>query len=85
MLKIKDNVDLKELEKYGWFDNHARWLEDSWLKNEYYPEYTSGKFTILKNKHIRSRAGDPYEGLDALFDIIQAGLVEKIENETKKI
>lgn len=53
------------------------------LKNSYYPQYTTGKFTIQKNRHIRSRAGNQYNGLDELFDIIQAGLVEKVEEAQK--
>lgn len=65
MLKICDEVDLKELEKFGW--------------HNYSPEYRKGKFTIQKNRHIRSRAGNQWNGLDDLFDIIQAGLVEKVE------
>lgn len=64
MLKIKDNVDLKELEKFGWY--------------EFRTQYCKGKFTIQKNRHIRSRAGNQWNGLDDLFDIIQAGLVEKV-------
>lgn len=64
MLKIKDDVDLKELEKFGW--------------NEYETQYSKGKFTIQKNRHIRSRAGNQWNGLDDLFDIIQSGLVEKV-------
>ena len=67
MLKIIDSYDLKELEKLGW----KYWYYNCcWSK---------GKFSVLKNRHIRSKAGDPYNGLDDLFDLIQAGLVEKVK------
>lgn len=82
MLKIKDNVDLKELEKFGWEDYHSWMLEQEYVErwgNQYYPEYRKGKFTIQRNRNIRSRAGNQWNGLDDLFDIIQAGFVEKVE------
>ena len=66
MLKIKDNIDLKELEKFGW--NYWEW-SGCWKK---------GKFSVLKNRHLRSRAGNEYNGLDDLYDLIKAGLVEKV-------
>ena len=81
MLKIKDSVDLKELEKFGWRDAKAWQLKYECYKGKYYPEYTNGKFTVQKNRHIRSRAGNQWNGLDDLFDIIQAGLVEKVESK----
>ena len=81
MLKIKDNINLKELEKFGWYDKNDWRIDpkhiDTW-GHTYYPEYSNGKFTIQKNRHIRSRAGNQYNGLDDLFDIIQAGFVEKV-------
>ena len=70
MLKIKDDVDLKELEKFGFELN----------KNaQYQKRYT----LIYKNRKISGRSGDKghsklyiaYE----LFDLIQAGLVEKVK------
>lgn len=84
MLKIKDNVDLKELEKFGFTD-----------KDEEFVEYTyeeKGSFTIgirisKYNREInyttRSWDGLWEEQADTLnvklFDLIQAGLVEKVE------
>lgn len=81
MLKIKDSVDLKELEKFGWYDKREWRKESDVFKHTYYPEYTKGKFTVQKNRHIRSCAGNQWHGLDDLFDIIQAGLVEKVEGK----
>lgn len=72
MLKIKDNVDLKELEKFGF--------------KKY--EYTH-LLVLRKDNHdfacvdIRNKV---YEILDLcnltynlIYDLIQAGLVEKVE------
>lgn len=68
MLKIKDNVELKELEKFGFKLNE---------KGQYEKRFT----LIYKNRKISGRSGDKgfskiyiaYE----LYDLIQAGLVEK--------
>ena len=70
MLKIKDNVDLKELEKFGFKLNS---------KGQYEKRYT----LIYKNRKISGRSGDKghsklyiaYE----LFDLIKADLVEVVE------
>ena len=72
MLKIKDNVDLKELEKFGFEKN---------IKGQYIKPNT----LIYKNRVISGRSRNSgwsklyiaYE----LFDIIQAGLVEKVKEE----
>lgn len=72
MLKIKDNVDLEELEKFGFEKN---------IKGQYVKPNT----LIYKNRVISGRSRNSgwsklyiaYE----LFDIIQAGLVEKVKEE----
>ena len=82
MLRIKDNVDLKELEKF-YFKPNGR------IYSKYRDSYTFdfAKITIfvhnreivLKNKNgivVKRVAGWHKEQLDAL---IQAGLVEKVE------
>ena len=85
MLKIKDNVDLKELEKFGF-------KAKSFDKNNFYgavfERFTESddllyKVVITANHHyIQIRDG--YFGNIAgslqtlLFDLIQAGLVEKV-------
>ena len=67
MLKIKDNVDLKELEKYG-------------FKFIYGNSYYNKKVRINSNtRKIRIVPdGSPYE-IDAIYDLIKDGLVEKVE------
>lgn len=68
MLKIRDDVDLKELEKYGFELNE---------KGQYQKRFT----LIYKNRKISGRSGDKgfsklhiaYE----LYDLIKADLVVK--------
>lgn len=85
MLKIKDNVDLKELEKYGFELN--QW-------NEYRKEICGGRRgqcfeVILFNGGDRilygyacGADGDGEEACidDTLYDLIKADLVEKIDD-----
>ena len=64
MLKIKDNVDLKELEKFGFEE----------FSVIYYHEFVS----VDKNgRFIQSN------NLDLVYDLIQAGLVEKVGEESE--
>lgn len=82
MLKIKDNVDLKELEKFGFKENK----ENDWLE-----VWTDDNFrlcVLLYNRHITIDCigdDDIYwtNKLDLLFDLIQAGLVEKVGGESE--
>lgn len=71
MLKIKDNIDLKELEKFGFTKIRSNYLYDANCIHNYIEiiEY-SRKINIvdLSNKKIE----------DKIFDLIQAGLVEKV-------
>lgn len=77
MLKIKDDVDLKELEKFGF----------KYVKNSNYPMLSSQKYyydyartmAVYENTKviILKHTGD--ETTDTLYDLIQAGLVEKVE------
>ena len=88
MLKIKDNVDLKELEKFGFkeiisgFDNeHLGWKietiddEKDDISSELYvyPEDSCLRRKLLADCYFESIL------IDTLFDLIQAGLVEKVE------
>ena len=77
MLKIKDNVDLKELEKFG--------LEKKQGFYEYEKEQEKGFIFIGSHTNIvfcmTSNSG--MSG-DILYDLIQTGLVEKIEGTKPK-
>lgn len=94
MLKIKDNVDLKELEKFG-FKHHksdddavitSKWGRiyivgdrcDGYNNSGYYDFHPY--LTILENRYIRTYNHWDFEKEinDTLFDLIKAGLVEKV-------
>ena len=86
MLRIKDNVDLKELEKFGLKkDNWGDYCKDLEIKSQF--EFKVTIFTIMidNTKHI-GRIGYVTNGkycldneLDILYDLIQADLVEKVD------
>ena len=95
MLRIKDDVDLKELEKFG-FKNSK---EDTWYLVEANDDYDRFETCIVinpkgmfeKNEIIFEISDldnseeksdiDIGARIDTLYDLIQAGLVEKIEEE----
>lgn len=71
MLKIKDLVDLKELERFGFEDlNRDCWfLEDSFVDYiEIHKDTRELKICSINDKKINN----------TIFDLIQAGLVEKV-------
>jgi len=81
MLKIKDNVDLKELKKYGF---------EYKVEDEYYElnvcKATDGfnGFVIYKGtRHIYNYSACENDTLDTLYDLIQAGLVEKVGEDNE--
>lgn len=76
MLKIKDNIDLKELEKYGF-----KLIKD-YISDKYYA-YLSGSLRInLSNKKlIKNDAHFNEYDLDVVYDLIQDGLVEKVSDK----
>lgn len=95
MLKIKDNVDLKELEKYGFEYSESKNM-NLWSKTiNYYPlgdNTPCCRYYLdinAENRHIyNSIFGLTYQGktdhhniefLDDLYDLIQDGLVEKVK------
>ena len=73
MLKIKDSVDLKELEKFGFeYDKRALWyIKDLEFITYWITERTKSiEISVFNDNDIV---------LDGtLYDLIQAGLVEKI-------
>ncbi len=74
MLKIKDNVDLKELEKFG-FQSIKSGFE--WVKGSDY----NIMYSIDTSRIIN--IGTPLPMLeqldDTIYDLIKADLVEKVE------
>lgn len=83
MLKIKDNIDLKDLEKYGF-----RYCELE-TNNYCWVFYFDDEFNLTiyennKSLEIGKDAKANYssvDNLDILYDLIQAGLVEKVKDE----
>ncbi len=86
MLKIKDNVDLKELEKFGF-----KFEKEHGLFSDRYIIYFDCDQTIQISKSNRKIYTEDISGsysfgaivdeaLTILYDLIQAGLVEKIDN-----
>lgn len=79
MLKIKDNVDLKELEKFG-----ISFLDDK--ESSYYGccEYFNNDISLFINNakviSLNQQTGRTIFDIEVLYDLIQAGLVEKEEN-----
>ena len=80
MLKIKDNVDLKELKKFGFRKNS--------VNNKTYIKQNGEKFfeshiviSTDRSRMLYITVDNGYSWLpidNALFDIIQAGLIEKV-------
>ena len=88
MLKIKDSVDLKELEKYGFKYNEYGDLCKELKIKEQFDEVTVLSICVdLTDKKYLRRIGLITNGvycfdyeLDILYDLIKAGLVEKVDD-----
>lgn len=87
MLKIKDNVDLKELEKFGF---EPRYNEDGYIYKYAIMQRSGGFCSSLIDVfsfNAETYEIDCYNGVffgvvEVLFDLIKADLVEKSdENE----
>ena len=80
MLKIKDGIDLKELEEFNI-------LEFADLETAEFTQYVG--YVIDENKELKYvietdenrviQTGIYKEGLDLLYDLIKADMVEKVE------
>ena len=83
MLKIKDDIDLKVLEKFE-FGNYINKPINSYLYQVYdeddFPK-DDGYIAIGENKKIGliHEDGESRYLLDKIYDLIQAGLIEKVE------
>ncbi len=77
MLKIKDNIPLKELKKFGF----------SYYKFDRIYEFGAGCYIVevKRDRKIRFTGDvDRKEGdeiIDLIYSLIKADLVEKVENE----
>ena len=78
MLKIKDNVDLKELEKYGFeltSGYKCKFYEKTSKENIELVYYIDIEF---RNITVVTYDGDEVELDDTLYDLIKDGLIEKV-------
>lgn len=77
MLKIKEEVDLKELEKFGFKPIYYEINEI--IKYEYHTN--PYEYSIRIDTDSRRIYLDEFftNDLDVIYDLIQAGLVEKVE------
>lgn len=79
MLKIKDNINLKELEKFGFkFERGTNaycwffYLDDGFNLTI----YENGKSLEIGRDALANYSS--VDNLDVIYDLIQAGLVEKV-------
>ena len=82
MLKIRDDVDLKELEKFG-FEYREYSSESS---NYRFYDFTPNNSISVIQIEITSRLiylndNNKYDGLSKIYDLIQSGLVERVEDK----
>lgn len=76
MLKIKDNVDLKELEKYGFKEWSYHY--EAILDEDYGEELIINKSD--KSIEISTRYAGTLMDIDLIYDLIKDGLVEKVND-----
>ena len=78
MLKIKDNVDLKELEKFGFKRNSN--FPDGWAMVKTYKNgsYYQEDIYVWNDRKIQVNA---IIILDTLYDLIKTDLVEKVGDD----
>ena len=77
MLKIREDVDLKELEKYGFKKNNN--LPDGWAMIKTYKKgrYYQEDIYVWNDRKIQVNA---IELNDTIYDLIKADLVEKVDD-----
>ena len=74
MLKIKDNVDLKELEKYR-FDC----IDEDYVWNEEANISICIENPKCRTLFVYGQDEEDYQDLGVIYDLIKADLVEKVE------
>ena len=74
MLKIKDSINLKELEKFGFDDFGVCYKKYGTLGEQYFINKSTRKITRIHPFSLRETPT-----LYELHDLIQANLVEEVE------
>ena len=94
MLKIKDNVDLKELEKFGFEENSDDFYRE--ITGNFVISYRYGVIIVSKNTREINVLYHLINGVNTdildnvailpspigLYDLIKADLVEKVETDS---
>ena len=95
MLKIKDNVDLKELEKFGFKPKYNEDTGKIYVYEKKIEKYECGlvisvietkslirifKFSKKGKNEWRINPYKTYFDIDTLYDLIKAGFVEKVSD-----
>lgn len=83
MLKIKDNVDLKELEKYGFkYDELNKGYK---IQSNHFKDFGNSEMIIYVNHNLYFNQSAYYTNehllIEVLYDLIKADLVEKVEEQ----
>lgn len=80
MLKIKDDIALKELEKFGFEldEDLGAWTFIDGVSNEILAVQTRNKYIYFELWEVGFCGAVIEDLLFKLFDLIQAGLVEKV-------
>ena len=87
MLKIKDNVDLKELEKFGFVKNDYSYFKSFGGLNMGLSVYTlkgyEYKLISLIDTSYKYDECENHKALSLLYDLIKADLVEKVVDKNE--
>lgn len=92
MLKIKDNVDLEELKKFGFINKNryymikefTTYVNESGNKNALLVYFSNRGISldIMNNNYSYHVFDDELGGIeDTIYDLIKANLVEKVESD----
>ena len=83
MLRIKDNVDLKELEKFGFvFEDNGYYLDFIPYNDTKYSYLAIDEALNIDFGYINHEYDDHFnKALVVLFDLIKADLVDKVEDK----
>ena len=77
MLKIRDEIDLKELEKFGFEEIKNNWIHTYLINNASYG--FNGIEIIVETRELYIEVLDNSMS-ELLFDLIKADLVEKVSD-----
>ena len=75
MIRLKDNIDIKQLERFGFVDGvYTRIKDGRWM----YEVYVTPNHRFLQIK-VYNHCIIAHRLQELLFDLTMAGLIEKVE------